>query len=160
MAAVTIHSDFWAQENKVCHCSILFPIYFPWSDGTRCHDLSFLNVEFKPAFSQYTALMYSFPNFEPVHCSMYGSNCCFLTCIQVSQEASKVVWYPHLFKNFPVCFCLFVCFVLLLFFLVENRFYLFIYFYWLVHMVKGFSVVNEAVYEKYSQQHSHWNSNE
>ena len=22
-----------------------FPIYFPWSDGTRCHDLSFLNVE-------------------------------------------------------------------------------------------------------------------
>ena len=32
---------------------------------------------------------------------MSGSNCCFLTCIQVSQEASKVVWYSHLFKNFP-----------------------------------------------------------
>ena len=30
---------------KVCHC-FCFPIYFPWSDGTRCHDLSFLNVEF------------------------------------------------------------------------------------------------------------------
>ena len=29
--------------------------------------------------------------------------CCFLTCIQVSQEAGKVVWYSHLFKNFPVC---------------------------------------------------------
>ena len=29
-------------KNKVSHC---FPIYFPWSDGTRCHDLSFLNVE-------------------------------------------------------------------------------------------------------------------
>ena len=28
-----------------------FPIYLPWSDGTRCHDLSFLNVEIKPAFS-------------------------------------------------------------------------------------------------------------
>ena len=34
---------------------------------------------------------------------MSGSNCCFLICIQVSQEASKVVWYSHLFKNFPVC---------------------------------------------------------
>ena len=30
-------------QNKVCHC---FPIYILWSDGTRCHDLSFLNVEF------------------------------------------------------------------------------------------------------------------
>ena len=45
--------------------------------------------------------MYSFPNFEPVCCSMSGSNCCFLTCIQVSQEASKVVWYSRVFKNFP-----------------------------------------------------------
>ena len=34
------------QENKVCHCFHCFPIYLPWSDGTRCHDLSFLNVEF------------------------------------------------------------------------------------------------------------------
>ena len=49
---------------------------------------------------QYTALMYTFPNFEPVFCSMSGSNYCFLTCIQVSQEAGKVVWYSHLFKNF------------------------------------------------------------
>ena len=32
---------------------------------------------------------------------MSGSNCCFLTCIQISQEAGKVVWYFHLFKNFP-----------------------------------------------------------
>ncbi|KAB0364539.1 hypothetical protein FD754_008695 [Muntiacus muntjak] len=31
--------------------------------------------------------MYSFLNLEPVHCSLSGSNCCFLTCIQVSQEA-------------------------------------------------------------------------
>ena len=46
MAAVTICSDFGAQENKICHCFHLFPMYFPWSDGTRCHDLSFLNVEF------------------------------------------------------------------------------------------------------------------
>ena len=34
-------------------------------------------------------------------CSMSGSNCCFLTCIQTSQEADKVVWYSHLLENFP-----------------------------------------------------------
>ena len=46
MATVTIHSDFEAPKNKVSHYFHCFPIYFPWSDGTRCHDLSFLNVEF------------------------------------------------------------------------------------------------------------------
>ena len=62
--------------------------------------------------------MYFFPKFEPVHCSMSGSNCCFLTFIQVSQEAGKVVWNYHLFKNFPQ-------------FVV-------------IYIVKGFSVVNEG----------------
>ena len=38
---------------------------------------------------------------EPICCSMSGSNCCFLSCIQVSQEAGQVVWYSHLFQNFP-----------------------------------------------------------
>ena len=47
MAAVTICSDFGAQKNKVWHC---FHIYFPWSDGTRCHDLRFLNVELSAKF--------------------------------------------------------------------------------------------------------------
>ena len=37
---------FGVQENKVCHCFHCFPIHASWSDGTRCHDLSFLNVEF------------------------------------------------------------------------------------------------------------------
>ena len=45
--------------------------------------------------------MYSFPDLEPVSCFMSSSNCCFLTCIQISQEAGQVVWYSHLFKNFP-----------------------------------------------------------
>ena len=45
--------------------------------------------------------MYSFSYLEPVCCSMSSSNCCFLTCIQVSQEAGQVVWYSHLFQNFP-----------------------------------------------------------
>ena len=35
--------------------------------------------------------------------SMSSSNCCFLTCIQISQEAGKVVCYSHRFKNFSVC---------------------------------------------------------
>ena len=62
--------------------------------------------------------MYSFPDLEPVCCSMSSSNCCFLTCIQVSQEAGQVVWYSHLFQNFPQ-------------FVV-------------IHIVKGFGIVNKA----------------
>ena len=62
--------------------------------------------------------MYSFPYLEPVCCSMSGFNSYFLTCIQVSQETRKVVWYSHLFKHFPQ-------------FVV-------------IHTVKGFSVVNDA----------------
>ena len=45
MAAVTICSDFGAPQNKVSHCFHCFPLYLPWSDGTECHDLHFLNVE-------------------------------------------------------------------------------------------------------------------
>ena len=41
------------------------------------------------------------PNEQPVSCSTSSSNCCFLTYIQFLQEASQVVWYSHLFKNFP-----------------------------------------------------------
>ena len=41
MAAVTICSDFGAPQNKVWHYFHCFPIYFPWSDGTRSHDLRF-----------------------------------------------------------------------------------------------------------------------
>ena len=40
--AVTTCSNFAAPQNKVCHCFHCFPIYLPWSDGTRCHDPSFL----------------------------------------------------------------------------------------------------------------------
>ena len=45
--------------------------------------------------------MYSFSYLEPVCHSMSSSNCGFLTCIQVSQEAGQEVWYSHLFQNFP-----------------------------------------------------------
>ena len=59
--------------------------------------------------------MYSFPYLEPVCCSMFSSNCCFLTCIQISQEEGQVVWYSHPLKNFVV-----------------------------IHTVKGFGIVNKA----------------
>ena len=49
---------------------------------------------------------------------MSSSNCCFLTCLQVFQEAGQVVWYAHLFQNFPQ-------------FIV-------------IHTVEGFGVVNKA----------------
>ena len=62
--------------------------------------------------------MYSFPDLEPVCCSMFSSNCYFLTCIQISQEAGQVVWYSYLFQNF-------------LQFVV-------------IHTVKGFGMINKA----------------
>ena len=60
----------------------------------------------------------SFSYLELVCCYMYSSNCCFLTCKQISQESDKVVWYSHLLKNF-------------LQFVV-------------IHRVKGFGRVNKA----------------
>ena len=46
------------------------------------------------------SLRHSFSYLEPVCCSMSNSNCCSLTCIQVSQETGQVIWYSHLFQNF------------------------------------------------------------
>ena len=51
VAAITIHSDFGAQENKICHCFHFFPICLPLSDWTGCQDIIFLMMSFKPAFS-------------------------------------------------------------------------------------------------------------
>ena len=45
------------------------------------------------------ALTYSFPNFEPVHCSTFDSNCYFLTCKQFSRETCRLVWYLPFFKS-------------------------------------------------------------
>ena len=69
--------------------------------------------------------MYSFLNLETVCFSMSGPNCCFLTCIQISQEGGNMVWYSHLFKYF-------------LQFVV-------------IHTVKGFNVVNEAEVDVFLQ---------
>ena len=45
-SAVTICSDLEPPKHKVSQCFDCFPVYLPWGDGTRCHDLSFLDVEF------------------------------------------------------------------------------------------------------------------
>ena len=45
--------------------------------------------------------MFSFSYLEPVCCFMSSSNCCFLTCIQISKEAAKVIWY-YIVKGFGV----------------------------------------------------------
>ena len=82
----------------------LFSNQYSW---LPCHILGDCIFRFISALfillHQFIALGYSFPSFETVRCSMSGSNCCFLTFIQVSQEVDKLVWYSHLFKNFPVC---------------------------------------------------------
>ena len=46
IATVTTRSDLRAQENKTCHCFHFFLLHLPWSNGTGCHDLSLLNIEF------------------------------------------------------------------------------------------------------------------
>ena len=54
MAAVTMLSDFRAQEEEICHYFYLFLLYLPWSNGARCHDLSFLMFNFKPDLSLFS----------------------------------------------------------------------------------------------------------
>ena len=44
MAALTICSDFGAQEEEICLYFLIFPFYLSWSNGARCHDLSFFNI--------------------------------------------------------------------------------------------------------------------
>ena len=53
--------------------------------------------ELKEDCVQYKTLMYSFPYLEAVCCFMSSSNCCFLNCKEISQEAGQVVWYSHHF---------------------------------------------------------------
>ena len=48
--------------------------------------------------------MNRFLNPEPISCLIQGSNCCFLTQIQVSQETGKVVWYSDLFNSMNGCY--------------------------------------------------------
>ena len=62
-------------EKIACHCSHCFPIYLPWGDGTGCHDLSFLNLSFKPAFSlcSFTFIKWLFSSFSLSAINMVSS---------------------------------------------------------------------------------------
>ena len=62
--------------------------------------------------------MYFFSSLGPVCCFLSHYHCCFLICLQISQETSKVVWYSHFFKNFPWCA--------------------------VIHRVKGFGIVSKS----------------
>ena len=86
MAAVTICSDFGVQKNKVCHCFHCFSIYLPWSDGTRCHDLSFWMFSFKPTFSlsSFTFIKRLF-SFSLLSC-IKGSVICVSEIIDISPD--------------------------------------------------------------------------
>ena len=160
MAAVTICSDFGAQENRC------FPSIYHEMMGPDAMIFIFWMLSFKPTFSlssftfikrlyssllparrmvssAYLRLLIFLPEIlipactssSPVCLKMYltyklnkqggniqpwwtpfpiwnqyifpmsGSNYCFLTCIQVSQEAGKVAWYSNLFKNFSTVCC-------------------------------------------------------
>ena len=79
MAAVTICSDFEAQEQKISHCFHCFPIYLPWNDGTRCHDLSFFMLSFKPVFF--------FFNLSSLMLLKGFFNSCSLSAIRVASSA-------------------------------------------------------------------------
>ena len=81
MAAVTICSDFGAQENKICHCFHFFPFYLPWSDGTRNHDLSF----------------FSLPSFIFIKRLFDSSS---LSAIRV---VSCICRYIHIFRHMYIC---------------------------------------------------------
>ena len=50
MATIMICSNSGDTKNKVSHCFHCFPIYLPWKYGTRCHDLVFWMLSFKPTF--------------------------------------------------------------------------------------------------------------
>ena len=149
-------------QKKVWHCFHSFPIYFPWSDGTRCHDLIFWILSFKSTFSlssfTFIKRLFNFSSLSAIRVvsSAYLRWLIFLpailipacdsssltfhmmysacklskqdnniqpwrtplpiwnqsvvlcpvltvsfTCIQISQETGQVIWYSHLFKNFP-----------------------------------------------------------
>ena len=126
---MSIESVIPSNHLILCH-PLLLPSIFPsigvFSNESDLHIRwpKYRSFSFSINPSNEYSLMYPFRSLEPVCCSMSSSNCCFWTCIQISQEAGKVVWYSHLLKNFPQ-------------FIV-------------IHTIKGFSVVNKAEIDVFS----------
>ena len=98
------------QGNRICQYFHFFSFYLPWSDGTGCCDLSFLNVEFQAKFSlsSFTVIkrLFSSSLLSPIRVvsSVYLRLLILVLVfcmIYLYQEAGEVVWYSHLLKNFP-----------------------------------------------------------
>ena len=95
------------------------PVLIPaCNSSSQAFLIDVLSIYIKQTGWQEAALLYSFLNLESISCSIWGSNCCFLTHIQVSQETDKMVWNSCLSKSFPQ-------FVM-------------------IYLVKGYSIVDET----------------
>ena len=126
-AAVTICNDFGPQKNKVWHCFHCFPIYFPWSDGTGCYDLRFLNVEFWANFSTLLFLL-------NISCIFSILPLIYLSVTPVcfkDFESSLLITLNSFSGRFPISSCLvlfgvflpwsFTCWIFLCLFICSDR---------------------------------------
>ena len=90
---MTICSDLEPPKNKVCHC---FPIYLPWSDGTGCHDLHFLNRVLSQLFHSLTFIKRLFSSSS-------------LSAIRVVSSAylRLLIFFPAIFESsLCLAFCM------------------------------------------------------
>ena len=89
----------------------------PWASSSSAFHMMYSAYKLKKQGDD-IQLWPTLSQFGPARRSMSGSNCCLLSSIQVSQEPGKLVWYSHLFQNFPQCA--------------------------VIHTVKGFGVVKKT----------------
>ena len=103
----------WKMKAKLLSCVQLLAT--PWTVAYQAPpSMGFSRQEYWSGGHSFDVLIFLFGTSLLFHVQL----CCFLTCIQISQEAGQMVWYSHLFQNFPQ-------------FVV-------------IHTVKGFGIVNKA----------------
>ena len=130
MVAVTIWSDFGAQENQICHRFHFSPFYLPWSDGTRCHDLHFQMLSFKNQLFQSPLSRSSRGSLIPLHFlpltwyHLHIWGCCYFSqqswlqlvihppnilhdvlCIEVKQTGWQYTALIYSFPNLELASC-------------------------------------------------------
>ena len=118
--------QFFVQKGKFGEDGIMYEVAWKMAESSGTKACASSSPAFLMIYSAYKLNKqgdnihpwHTFSYLEPVCCSMSTSNCCFLTCIKVSQEAGQEVCYSHLFQNFP-------------------QFIVF-------HTIKGFGIVNKA----------------
>ena len=74
-------------KNKVSQCFHCFPIYFPWGDGTGCHDLSFLNANCRRPWMPFQKIL-------PMVSGLWESSCVF------HQETHRLIHISQVISNF------------------------------------------------------------